>query len=193
MVWYVIVLIFNADFGYRGYPPFTTIIGNASCTSIKYFHSVLSWLILVLTKNEKIKTTSIFIVRYLFRWWSERHHTSQYFRRDIIIKHVQRCNVGELVWRLCRKIVDCVFILIKQFFQISRNRCTFLLMFQLDLLSFRVIIIRTIRVAGGSGKTKRHTNTALEATGQKKNIRGWHDLGRRNTTLGDVSNRKHEC
>lgn len=56
----------------------------------------------------------------------------------------------------------------KQFFQISKNRSALLLMAQLDLLSYSYLIVRTVRVADGSGKTKRHTNTALEATGQKK-------------------------
>lgn len=59
----------------------------------------------------------------------------------------------------------------KRFFQISKNRSILLLMVQLDLLSYSYLIVRTVRVA--SGKTKRLTNTALEATGQKKKNHTW--------------------
>lgn len=98
--------------------------------------------------------------------WKTSHATGVFPTRHYYRTRTEIWNVGELVWRLRRKIVDCVLFLITNFFQISKNRSSFLRMIQLDLLSIHIIIIHTIRV----DRVKRNgvQITALEATGQKK-------------------------
>lgn len=59
----------------------------------------------------------------------------------------------------------CVFFLIKQFFLISKNRS---INDPTRLIIFSGYYYSYYTVGDGSGKTKRHTNTALEATGLVK-------------------------